>query len=565
MNLTLYPRHRWCAALFALLACGLLLATPARADPPGRIGRVAWLAGTVSLQSATGEAFSAPLNQPLTSGDVLTLGLGSRAEIQIGSKTVRLDAGSVLQLDRIDDEQVRLFLSNGRAIAVLPTPDAFGDFEMATMNGRFTASEPGTYRFAADINGSSATVYSGRLRFAGDGSGLDMRAGVSAQFWQDGQTHSRLLSVVNDEFSAWSAARDQRQAATTYTRYVSPEMTGAADLDTYGNWEETPEYGAIWYPRGLAADWAPYRTGNWVWVAPWGWTWVDEEPWGFAPFHYGRWMQHRGRWAWVPGTRIARPMYAPAMVGWIGGPGGGMAIGSRPTVGWFPLAPHEVYVPSYRSSANYLRQVNVTHVSRLPEAAQIVNDPQAFVARTHYEHRELPQPVTVAPTDAVTQRRSVPPAALAPSDPRTRHEQALPAPAVETRIRPERQASPAIAVPRSELVQPEIIRPAQQRIEQLEPRVQEHPFRREEIAPQASPRQPQREVRVEPAATPIYQAPAARPAMPSAAAAEIRRETPREVSHVPPAHTEARPAAEADHQRAAEKEEHRHHDEGEKH
>ena len=168
MNLTLYPRHRWCAALFALLACGLLLATPARADPPGRIGRVAWLAGTVSLQSATGEAFSAPLNQPLTSGDVLTLGLGSRAEIQIGSKTVRLDAGSVLQLDRIDDEQVRLFLSNGRAIAVLPTPDAFGDFEMATMNGRFTASEPGTYRFAADINGSSATVYSGRLRFAGD-------------------------------------------------------------------------------------------------------------------------------------------------------------------------------------------------------------------------------------------------------------------------------------------------------------------------------------------------------------------------------------------------------------
>ncbi len=624
--------------LFALLAGALFAIAPAWADPPGRIGRIAWLAGTVSLQSASGDAFSAPLNQPLTSGDVLTLDAGARAEIQIGSKTVRLDAGSVLALDRVDDELVRLYLSNGRAIAVLPTPEAFGDFEMATMNGRFTASEPGNYRFAADINGSSATVYSGRLRFAGEGSGLDMRAGVSAQFWQDGQTRSRLLPVLNDEFSAWSVARDQRLAANAqgaYTRYVSPEMTGAADLDAYGSWAETPEYGAIWYPRSVTADWAPYRSGNWVWVAPWGWTWVDYEPWGFAPFHYGRWVQQRGRWAWVPGTRIARPTYAPAMVAWIGGPGGGIAIGSRPTVGWFPLAPHEVYVPSYRSSVNYVRQVNITHVPQLPEAALIVNDPQAFVARAHYAHRELPQAVTVVPAEVVTQRRSVAAAAFPPGDLRALREQPLqaaaplPAPAAETRIRQDRQAqpgrpapdigqresdrpevltvspgaavsrsaiapvpqaqAPASAAPRSEPaapIRPEAFTPRTggmpaagerpeigaapstviviPRTEPLESHVQERSFRREEAAPQAVARPPQREVRTEAPAAQVFQAPVARPAMPSAAVPEVRHEAPREVSHAPAAHVEARPSAEAERERAG-KEDHRHHDENEKH
>jgi len=89
-------------------------------------------------------------------------------------------------------------------------------------------------------------------------------------------------------------------------------MTGAQDLDAYGDWSETPEYGAAWFPRTVDVDWAPYRSGHWAWVAPWGWTWIDAAPWGFAPFHYGRWVRIHGAWAWIPGTRITRPVYAPA-------------------------------------------------------------------------------------------------------------------------------------------------------------------------------------------------------------------------------------------------------------
>ena len=405
---------------FALLVvAALIYAAPARADAPGRIGRIAWLSGTVQLEStASGEVFAAPLNQPLTSGDMVSVDEGSRAEIQIGSKIIRLDAGSVLELDRIDDQQVSVYLANGHAIVELTTPEAIADFTMATANGRFTANDTGTYRFDADANGSLATAYTGHLRFTGEPGGLEIRAGVSAQFWNDGQPHYRLLPPLNDEFAQWSSARNRLSSSGTYTRYVSPEMTGAADLDTYGDWSPTPEYGAVWYPRNVAADWVPYRTGNWVWVAPWGWSWVGHEAWGFAPFHYGRWVQHRGRWGWVPGERVMRPVYAPALVVWIGTPGVTLSrnLGARPNVGWFPLAPREVYVPSYRSSADYVRRVNRAQVKRIDNATLIANSPQTIVQRMRYANREVPRAVTVVPSDVLTQRRPVAPAVVVTRD-----------------------------------------------------------------------------------------------------------------------------------------------------
>ena len=95
-------------------------------------------------------------------------------------------------------------------------------------------------------------------------------------------------------------------------------MTGAEDLDRYGHWESHPEYGPIWTPPPWCPGWAPYRYGHWAWIGPWGWTWVDDAPWGFAPFHYGRWVMVGGRWCWAPGRYVARPVYAPALVAWIG-------------------------------------------------------------------------------------------------------------------------------------------------------------------------------------------------------------------------------------------------------
>ncbi len=62
---------------------------------------------------------------------------------------------------------------------------------------------------------------------------------------------------------------------------------------------------------------------------------VDDAPWGFAPFHYGRWVSWNGGWGWAPGPLgYWNPYYAPALVGWIGGSGFGVGFGFGWGGGW---------------------------------------------------------------------------------------------------------------------------------------------------------------------------------------------------------------------------------------
>ena len=139
-------------------------------------------------------------------------------------------------------------------------------------------------------------------------------------------------------------------------------MTGYEDLDDYGDWSYVAGYGECWRPRAMAVGWAPYRFGHWVYVGPWGWTWVEDEPWGFAPFHYGRWAFVNGGWFWVPGPVVVRPVWAPALVAFVGG-GAGFRFSAGVGVGWFPLAPGEVFLPGYRVSRGYVNNVNITNTS----------------------------------------------------------------------------------------------------------------------------------------------------------------------------------------------------------
>src|SRR5439155_255940 len=133
-------------------------------------------------------------------------------------------------------------------------------------------------------------------------------------------------AIRSDDWEDWCASRDRRWDDARSARYVSRGVIGYEDLDDNGDWRETPDYGAVWVPRGVATGWAPYRYGHWAWVEPWGWTWIDDAPWGFAPFHYGRWVYVGGGWAWVPGHVVARPVYAPALVVFVGGRNWSLAI-----------------------------------------------------------------------------------------------------------------------------------------------------------------------------------------------------------------------------------------------
>ena len=397
---------RGCVWLLALAAAAIALPALAQSDPPGRIGRIAWISGDVSLirpdSGERGEHESVLLNQPLTGGDIVATGPGARAEIQVGAMTLRLDSRTRIEFERLDDDNVRIRLDEGRVIAKLPSEDIRRDFTLETPHGRFVPRDTGIYRFEHDGGYTAATAYFGTVRFDSADIALDVNAGEGTRLWQerDGRLAYQMVPGIRDEFTQWSAARDQRQQASIASRYVSPEMTGTQDLDAYGDWSEMPEYGAVWFPRAVGADWAPYRTGHWAWVAPWGWTWVGHEPWGFAPFHYGRWERIHGVWAWVPGTRVTRPVYAPALVAWGGTPGFGFSIsvGSPPPARWAPLAPREVYVPFYRSSHAHVRHVNAPHGARIHDIDAIVSRPHEVVRQTRYVHRDDPRVVHIAPS-----------------------------------------------------------------------------------------------------------------------------------------------------------------------
>lgn len=385
--------------LGALLFLGLSLAAGAAiADPPGRVGRIAEIEGRVWLFDAETNEWTAALrNRPLTAGDRLSTDGEARAVLRVGPTSLLVDGQTELEVLQLDDERVRLQVHGGSIALRLRTRETAQEYQVITQEGTFSPERAGHYRIDRRDDISYATVWQGQLRAEGQGQAMGLGVGQRAELMGDS---GRLVALGNDPFTDWVMRLETREERSVSERYVSPEMTGAEDLDRYGRWEQTTDYGAVWIPLRVEPGWAPYRSGRWVSVAPWGWTWVDDAPWGFAPFHYGRWAQHRGVWCWVPGTYVRRPVYAPALVAWVGGPqvSVGVSVGPRrpPVVGWFPLGPREVYVPGYRVSPGYVRNVNIHHVSDVTVINRAIDGPRR-PPHEYYGNRDGRDAITVAP------------------------------------------------------------------------------------------------------------------------------------------------------------------------
>ena len=392
---------RLASGALALLA---LLPALALADPPARVGRLAYMENGVNLafeRNAPGEP--ATLNWPISSGAALDTEGRGKAEVWIGSTAYRLGGDSRVEFVAVDDRQVTLQLDQGSLAVSIFDRDQAADVSIRTPDGSIRFAAPGRYRIDVFGDHSELSTQAGQASIDNRGRLTPVGAGQRASFGG-----GRIRVERNDEqdaFDDWVAERENLTMAGPSRQNVSPYMTGYQDLDAYGDWRPAPEYGNVWYPRSVGDDWAPYRFGRWAWVDPWGWTWIDQAPWGFAPFHYGRWVQIRSRWAWVPGRPLGRPVYAPALVGWIGNPGWsvGFSFGSAPAVGWFPLAPREVYVPGYRHSNDYVRQINVMHVQdvRIIDRAVRAGPAEQFV------HRGSPQAVTVVPAKLMREGRTI--------------------------------------------------------------------------------------------------------------------------------------------------------------
>ena len=392
--------------LFGLIVLiGFLTPAFAESDPPARVGRLSLAEGDVIFRADRQDPGNpAVVNWPVSSSAIVDTGARSRAEVWIGSTAYRLAGNSRAEFVTVDDRRVNLQLATGTLAVTLHDRDQADDLEIETPEGRVRFAGTGRYRIEAWPDRTTVAAQSGSAEVFTDDRSLTVRAGEMATIRGRGPA-SVESAPYGDEFDTWVSARDNEGKSALARRNVSPYMTGYQDLDAYGDWDTVDDYGTVWYPRAVVAGWAPYSDGRWAWIEPWGWTWIDAAPWGFAPFHYGRWVQVGGRWGWAPGAYTARPVYAPALVGWYGNPGwsASFSYGSAPAVGWFPLAPREVYVPAYRTSPTYLRQMNVTHVHDAREIERAARPDY----RPRYRHSGQPHAVTVVPANTLREGRPV--------------------------------------------------------------------------------------------------------------------------------------------------------------
>ena len=156
------------------------------------------------------------------------------------------------------------------------------------------------------------------------------------------------------------------------------------ELSPYGTWIQDPQYGYVWRPDADQGDFRPYYTnGRWV-MTEYGNTWVSNYDWGWAPFHYGRWVYNRyNQWVWIPDT-----VWGPAWVSWRSGGGyygwapmgPGMNINvnfSVPDLWWVFVPQRNIY---YNSFPRYYSRRNITIINN----TTIINHVYSRNRRTYY-------------------------------------------------------------------------------------------------------------------------------------------------------------------------------------
>lgn len=314
-----------------------------------RVARIGFLRGEAQIRRADSQDWErATQNLPIVEGDQLATASGSRLEIQFNSQTyLRLAENSILKIVSLKDESIAVSLPEGTlSLRVLSFDKAKSSFEIDAPQTTIAVQRAGMYRVDAGNKDNSevriAITDSGEARIYSENSGFSLRSGRSARLYLDGnfagEWETGDASRYADEFDEWASDRDttiaKRLSNANYDQYYDRDIYGAEDLSEYGEWIYSRKYGYVWKPyrdtTSRYADWSPYRYGHWRWIPPYGWTWVNDEPWGWATYHHGRWIWDDGYWAWTPygQKRLRRSWWSPGLV---------VVTYSGSLICWYPL------------------------------------------------------------------------------------------------------------------------------------------------------------------------------------------------------------------------------------
>ncbi len=310
----------------------------------GAYGRVRAADGDPTIVRADaerGETERAGVNAPVFPGDSVRTDRDQRLEIQLaGGTIVRVDRDAAVVFQSLPNPSAKyqdnavLALNDG----VLRVSSRLADkeeFRIDTHDASIYLLGEGEFRIDADgRNGTRVASLRGVAEVVGNDASVLVRGGMRTvtRLGSAPDQPTAYSAFASDGFDRWCDARDDAYRA--HDRYASNEgdrrdtvpdevQPYYSELSRNGTWTTVADYGTVWSPSGVSDDWRPYADGYWAY-GPGGYFWVSNEPWGWAPYHYGNWqfVARRG-WCWVPGR-----VFAGAWVSW--------SWGSL-YVGWAPL------------------------------------------------------------------------------------------------------------------------------------------------------------------------------------------------------------------------------------
>ncbi|MGH8802192.1 MAG: DUF6600 domain-containing protein, partial [Casimicrobiaceae bacterium] len=246
--------HSMLVAIMSLMCVSALAQTPpgaASTDPPTRVGRLAYFSGEVSYSPAGDDQWvQAQVNRPIVTGDRLWADQDARVEVSLDVGSWFLGPLTSVTISNIDDRVTQFQLQQGTLDVILRRVSPGAIIEIDTPNIAFSLTHPGRYRVGVDAEGNATTVIarSGMGVAYGSNVSYNVTAGQAYRFHgSDAHDNELLAAPPYDEFDRWAAAREGRFDNAEAARYVSPEVVGYADLDTYGRWSPVPQYGNVWF------------------------------------------------------------------------------------------------------------------------------------------------------------------------------------------------------------------------------------------------------------------------------------------------------------------------------
>ena len=222
--------------LFALAAASSRAAL-AQEDLPGRVGRVADVAGELFIAPQDRPDAWAPsaLNYPVASGDNLWVGNDGRAEVDFGGRQLRLAGDTNLHVSRLDDRQFALFVAQGRVSIRVRVLEPGETARVDTPNAQVTITRPGPvpHRRERRSRAHALVVREGEANVQTAGALQQVLPGQSADV--DGAESALRDRAATASASTASTRGSPTAIAAIESRpsggYVSPQMVGAADLD----------------------------------------------------------------------------------------------------------------------------------------------------------------------------------------------------------------------------------------------------------------------------------------------------------------------------------------------